>query len=50
MRKFKDLTKSEKLMISFIIILLIAIAFNWERVVDGFKKGVKTYTEQPVTK
>ncbi len=47
MRKFKDLSLNEKLMISFILILLIAIALNWSNVFNGIKKGFDIQTEQP---
>ncbi|WP_164977383.1 hypothetical protein [Ancylomarina salipaludis] len=47
MRKFKDLSLNEKLMISFILILLIAIALNWSNVYNGIKKGFDSHTEQP---
>ncbi|MFA8435773.1 MAG: hypothetical protein ACEPOZ_14750 [Marinifilaceae bacterium] len=48
MRKFKDLSANEKMMISFVIVLILGIALNWGRVVDGFKKGLKPYMEQSV--
>lgn len=47
MRKFKDLSLNEKLMISFVIILLIATALNWSNIYKGLKKGFDTHTEQP---
>jgi len=47
MRKFKDLSLNEKLMISFILILLIAIALNWSNVFKGIKKGFDIQTEEP---
>lgn len=50
MRKFKDLSANEKFMIVFIIVLLLAISFNWNRVAEGFKMGLKPYTEQSQNK
>ncbi len=47
MRKFKDLSLNEKLMISFVIILLIATALNWSNIYEGLKKGFDIHTEQP---
>ena len=48
MRKFKDLSLNEKLMISFVIILLIAVVLNWSNIYEGLKKGFDIHTEQPV--
>jgi len=48
MRKFKDLSTNEKMMISFVIVLILSLAFSWDRVADGFKDGFKSYTEQSV--
>ncbi len=47
MKKLKDLSLNEKLMISFVVILLIAIALNWSNVFEGLKKGFDIHTEQP---
>ncbi|MCZ4694248.1 hypothetical protein [Ancylomarina euxinus] len=47
MRKFKDLSLNEKLMISFILILLIAVVLNWSNIYKGIKKGFDIHTEQP---
>lgn len=47
MRKFKDISLNEKLMISFAAILIIIIALNWSNVIDGLKKGFDIHTEQP---
>jgi len=47
MRKFKDLSLNEKLMISFVIILLIAVVLNWSNIYNGLKKGFEIHTEQP---
>jgi len=47
MRKFKDLSLNEKLMISFIVILLIAVILNWSNIFEGLKKGFDIHTEQP---
>ncbi len=46
MRKLKDLSLNEKLMISFVIILLLGIAVKWKGVKDGFFNGWNKYTEQ----
>lgn len=46
MRKLKDLSLNEKLMISFVVILLLGIAVKWKEVKTGFLKGVENYTEQ----
>ena len=46
MRKWKDLNKNEKMLISFVIILLIGIAIKWKDVKTGFFKGLENYTEQ----
>ncbi|WP_209319772.1 hypothetical protein [Ancylomarina longa] len=46
MRKLKDLSLNEKLMISFVVILLIGIAIKWKEVKKGFFKGFQNYTEQ----
>lgn len=50
MKKFKDLTSQEKMMISFVIVLLLAIALSWSRITQGLQKGMKTFTEQPTNK
>jgi len=47
MRKFKDLSLNEKLMISFVIILLIAVVLNWSNIYKELKKGFDIHTEQP---
>jgi len=47
MRKFKDLSLNEKLMISFVVILLIAIVLNWSNIYKGLQKGFVIHTEQP---
>jgi len=47
MRKFKDLSLNEKLMISFLLILIIAVALNWSNIYKGLKKGFEIHTEQP---
>ena len=46
MRKLKDLSLNEKLMISFVVILLLGIVVRWKDVKKGFFKGLDTYTEQ----
>ena len=46
MKKWKDLNTNEKMMISFIVILLIGIAIKWKDVKEGFLKGLENYTEQ----
>ena len=46
MRKWKDLNKNEKMLISFMLILLIGIAIKWKDVKTGFLKGLENYTEQ----
>tara|TARA_R110001583_G_scaffold43936_2_gene139548 strand:- start:993 stop:1151 length:159 start_codon:yes stop_codon:yes gene_type:complete len=47
MRKLKDLSLNEKLMISFIVVLLIATALNWSNIYNGMLKGFDIHTEQP---
>lgn len=44
MRKLKNLSLNEKLMISFVVILLLGIAVKWGKVKDGFFKGFEKYT------
>ncbi len=47
MKKWKDFSNTEKFLISFIIILILAIALNWKRVYKGIKKSIEPYnTEQ----
>jgi len=46
MRKLKDLSLNEKLMISFVVVLLLGIAVKWKEVKEGFFKGIENYTEQ----
>ncbi|WP_372751284.1 hypothetical protein [Labilibaculum sp.] len=46
MRKLKDLSLNEKLMIGFVVILLLGIAVKWKEVKTGFFKGFENYTEQ----
>jgi hypothetical protein len=46
MRKLKDLSLNEKVMISFVVILLLGIAVKWKEVKTGFFKGFQNYTEQ----
>jgi len=47
MKSWKDLSKTERFLAGFIIILIIAIALNWKRVYKGIKKGIEPYkTEQ----
>ena len=48
MNKFKDLSANEKMMMSFVLVLILGIALSWNRVADGFKEVFKSYTEQPV--
>jgi hypothetical protein len=48
MRKLKDLSLNEKLMISFVVVLLIATALNWSNIYNGMLKGFDIHTEQPV--
>lgn len=43
MRKFKDLSTNEKVLISFLIILLILIGFNYKEVWDGLVNSFKPY-------
>ena len=50
MRKLKDLSLNEKLMISFVVILLLGISVKWKEVKEGFLKGLDNYTEQTETK
>lgn len=50
MRKLKDLSLNEKMMISFVLVLLLAIAVRWKDVKEGFYKGLNTYTEQTENK
>jgi len=50
MKKLKDLSLNEKLMISFVVVLLLGIAVKWKEVKEGFFKGLDNYTEQIETK
>ncbi len=47
MRKLKDLSLNEKLMMTFIIILLIATVLNWSHIYEGLKQGFDIHIEQP---
>jgi len=46
MRKLKDLSLNEKLMISFVVVLLLGIAVKWNDVKEGFLEGLDSYIEQ----
>lgn len=50
MRKWKDLNKNEKMLISFTLILLIGIAIKWKDVKSGFLKGLEKYTTEQTEK
>lgn len=50
MKKLKDLSLNEKLMISFVVVLLLGISVKWKDVKEGFFKGLDNYTEQTETK
>lgn len=50
MIKWTALSKSEKVMIGFIFILVLAIAFRWKPIYEELKKGIEPYiNEQPAT-
>jgi len=46
MKKWKDYSKTEKFLLGFIFVLIIAIALNWKRVYNGVIKGVEPYQKE----
>lgn len=50
MKKWKELSNNEKIMIGFAIILLIILLLNWKSTVEGIKKGFEPYNiEKPTS-
>ncbi len=49
MKRFKDFTKSEKIMAITLVILFFAILLNWKRVSEGVVKGFNTFFSMPET-
>jgi len=39
MKRFKDLSFNEKLLLLMTILLIIAIVFKWPKIKEGFVKG-----------
>jgi hypothetical protein len=48
MRKWKEYTLQEKMMIIAIITLLIAVLFSWKRVSSGFGEGMSNFYKTSV--
>ena len=49
MRKKKKLTTNEKFLISFVIVLVLAIAFNWKNFFDKLKTTFDKYQQTETT-
>lgn len=47
MKKFKDFTRSEKVMAITLAVLFLAILLNWKRVSEGAVQGFKTFFSMP---
>jgi hypothetical protein len=41
--QLKNLSKQEKAMIAFVLILMLAIGLSWSRISKGIKKGFEPY-------
>lgn len=46
MKKWSELSNTEKFLVGFIIVLILAIALNWSRVYNGIKKGFEPYNKE----
>jgi len=41
--RFKNLSKQEKAMLAFVLILILAIALSWSRISRGIQHGFEPY-------
>ncbi len=44
MKKLKDFSKNEKLLIVMLVISLVLVIFSWERISTGAKKVIHYYS------
>lgn len=47
MKKWKEYTRQEQMMIIAVIVLLIAVLLSWGRVTNGFDKGMHIFFHTP---
>lgn len=47
MKKWKEFTRQEKIMVGAIILLVVAIWLSWERISTNFDKGMQMFYNVP---
>jgi len=50
LNKLKNLSLNEKVMLGFIILLILGIAYRWPYIKDGVLKGIKPYKKEQLFK